>query len=364
MKTANRLLYLDWMRGLAAVIMLQGHVFHSFLRNDLRTGGFYVFSQFVGGMPPAIFLFLTGITLAFLMDSQERKGFPVAARWTGALRRAGYLLAVAFAFRIQLWLFTRLFSPATDSPWTEMLKVDILNCMGVGIGFFAILAMLSTRNRIKVGAILGVTIALLAPLVTQFGGSIQPQFLRDYLVPSYNYFSFFPWAAYIAFGISFGSVLRLAKGERLTWMMQRFALGGALLALGVSFYSSYGPSVYHKSEFWLDGPGLVFIKLGVLLLMISFAYGWMHKPGAEKWSWVRQLGMTSLLVYWVHIELVYGHWLGALKMNLDVGQTIVAAAVIVSLMVGLSYTRTSWPQLREGLLALFAPPAPQRVSGD
>ena len=98
MKTANRLLYLDWMRGIAAVIMLQGHVFHSFLRNNLRNDGPYVFSQFLGGMPPAVFLFLTGITLAFLMDSQERKDVPTRSRYLAALRRAGYLLLVAFVF--------------------------------------------------------------------------------------------------------------------------------------------------------------------------------------------------------------------------------------------------------------------------
>ena len=71
--------------------MLQGHVFHSFLRTDLREGGPYVFSQFVGGMPPAIFLFLTGVTLAFLMHSGERKGLSGAARVWTATRRAGYL---------------------------------------------------------------------------------------------------------------------------------------------------------------------------------------------------------------------------------------------------------------------------------
>src|SRR5215813_9762805 len=86
-----RLEYLDWLRGLAAAIMLQGHVFHSFLRPELRDDGPYVFSQFVGGMPPAIFLFLTGVTLAFLMDSTERKGLPRGQRVVAALRRSGYL---------------------------------------------------------------------------------------------------------------------------------------------------------------------------------------------------------------------------------------------------------------------------------
>ena len=70
----GRLAFIDWTRGLAALVMLQGHTFHSFTRNDLRTGGPYMLSQFVGGLPPAMFLFLTGITFAFLMDSQDRKG--------------------------------------------------------------------------------------------------------------------------------------------------------------------------------------------------------------------------------------------------------------------------------------------------
>ena len=72
-KTGTRLAFIDWARGLAALVMLQGHSFHSFTRTDLRNQGPYVFSQFVGGEAPALFLFLTGITYAFLMDSQERK---------------------------------------------------------------------------------------------------------------------------------------------------------------------------------------------------------------------------------------------------------------------------------------------------
>src|ERR1039458_4446399 len=86
--SSSRLQYLDWVRGLGAVIMLHGHVWDSFLRDDLRSGGPYILSQFLGGMPPAIFLFLTGVTLAFLMDSSERKGMAPAARVWTAYRRA------------------------------------------------------------------------------------------------------------------------------------------------------------------------------------------------------------------------------------------------------------------------------------
>ncbi len=84
----GRLAFLDWLRGIAAVAMLNGHAFHAFIRSDLRDGGPYVITQFIGGLPPAVFLFLVGVTLAFLMDSSERKGIATGTRILQGLRRA------------------------------------------------------------------------------------------------------------------------------------------------------------------------------------------------------------------------------------------------------------------------------------
>src|ERR1044071_5639384 len=103
--SSYRLQYLDWVRGIGAVIMLQGHVWHSFLKPELKTSGIYTLSQFVGGMPPALFLFLTGITLAFLMDSIERKGMAPRTRAIESLKRSRYLFFLVFAFRLLLLIF-------------------------------------------------------------------------------------------------------------------------------------------------------------------------------------------------------------------------------------------------------------------
>ena len=40
------------------------------------------------------------------MDSIERKGLAPGERVLQSLRRAGYLFFLAFAFRLQLWVFT------------------------------------------------------------------------------------------------------------------------------------------------------------------------------------------------------------------------------------------------------------------
>ena len=358
--TRNRLTFLDWLRGVAGIVMLQGHVFQSFLKPDLRGGAAYMFSQFFGGMPPAIFLFLTGVTLAFLMHSFERKGVSGRDRITGTLRRAGYLFGVAMVFRLQLWLFS------WPSPWTNLLKVDILNCMGVGIALMSVMALFSTAQRVRICAVLGLLIAGLSPLISQLDWSGAPWILKAYIVPDYNFFSFFPWAAYLAFGMSAGSLIRLLKHEQYDLAMQWAALLGVAMILTARYFANLPFSIYPKSDFWLDSPAQVLIKLGVTLLILAVAYVWTQYGAAPGWSWVRQFGTTSLLVYWVHIELVYGRWLPWCKNNLDVGQTALAAAILIALMLLLAVAKTYRKDIAAYILGWrwAWPPKPERVPGD
>src|SRR3984957_15730655 len=313
----QRLPYLDWVRGVAALVMLQGHVFQSFLRDDLREGGPYVMSQFAGGMPPAVFLFLLGVTFAFLMDSQERKGFSAGARLAAAIKRSGYLFAAAFAFRLQLWLFS-----IDKSPWTDLFRVDILNCMGLALLVFSVMAVFRTSERVRLCAVLGVAVAAAAPVVSTIDLSSLPVVLQNYVKPDHAFFGFFPWAAFVAFGMSAGSILRLLKPDEVPSTMQWLGWGGLALAFSAYAISNIPFSIYSNSDFWLNGPSLIFIKLGAILILVVFAWVWNIGISATRWSWVRQFGLTSLLVYWVHIELVYGSWLGVLKEQLTVGQTL------------------------------------------
>src|SRR3954447_13512639 len=342
----HRLEYLDWVRGLGAAIMLQGHVFDSFTRNDLRGGGAFLYSQFIGGMPPAIFLFLTGVTLAFLMDSAERKELPGGARIGKSLRRAGYLIAIAAVFRVQMFL------TGWPAPTSDLFKVDVLNCMGFTIALISPMALFKTSERIRHCAVLGLAIAFASPVVSALDWSGVPAPLRAYIVPDYRFFGFFPWASYLVFGVSAGSVLRTIRAESVERTMQWAALLGGALIGACSYFSNLPFSVYTKSEYWLNSPALPLTKVGVTLVLLAFAYAWTRHT-AGSWSWVRQLGTTSLLVYWLHIELVYGRWFGASKGTLSVGQTVGAAVALIVSMVAVSMMRTNWDRVEEWAGAIW-----------
>ncbi|MBS1857457.1 MAG: DUF1624 domain-containing protein [Acidobacteria bacterium] len=358
--STQRLEYLDWVRGIGAIIMLNGHVWHSYLRPDLKSSGVYNLTQFIGGMPPALFLFLTGITLAFLMDSTQRRGMPAGSRVVEALKRSRYLFFLAFAFRIQLWIF------GMPSPWESLFKVDVLNCMGFAMAVFAVMAAFRTEERIRLCAALGLGIAFLSPLVSQMDTSALPWMLRAYLVPDYNFFGIFPWGAYLAFGISMGSIIRTVPPDMNDRMMQWCALAGGALILACQYFANSSLTIYTKSEYWLNSPAQVLTKVGVLLLMVALAFVWTRYGARDGWSWVRQFGTTSLLVYWVHIELVYGKASWFFKDSLNITQTAIAAAVVIPLMLLLSTLQTHRRRWKEALAELgwsFGP-RPDSAAGD
>ncbi len=330
--------------------MIQCHAFNSFARPESRSAGPYVLSQFVGGMAAVLFLFLAGVTFAFQMDRLDRKGLPPMARLRSMLRRAGYILGIAFLFRISNSLCT-----FPLPPLKVLFKVDILNCMGLAMAVLAFAALCPAPHRTMLAALAGLSVAAAAPLASAADGSALPWLVRDYFVPDFKRFAFFPWASYLAFGVAGGAALRGIPPPRLDGAMQWCLITGCGLVLGGRYAADLPYSLYSTSNFWLNSPLLILIRLGIILLILAAAYLWTCYGSGTGWSWVRSLGQTSLLVYWVHVLLVYGWLLARWKKALTLPQTALLTAGIVALMVALSAARLRWKTRRAKPAPLPAP---------
>ena len=341
---SERFGFIDWTRGVATLILLQGHVWESFTHKDLRETGVYMMSQFPGGVAPAVFLFLSGVTLAFLIDSREQKGAGPARRVRAALNRAAFLGGLAILFRLQMFAF---YWP--NSPWQDLLRVDILNCMAATCVMLAPVAAFGRLGRIRGAIAVAALIAFGAPFVSDWKASTPDSLLTAYLAPSYSAFALFPWGAFVAFGMGCGTVFRcvstVASRENL---MQWGGWAGFALAFAGQYVSNLPYNIYPHAEFWLDSPCLTLIKIGVILMAVAFGYFWNEwvpriRAGAghgPRFSIPRQLGQTSLLIYWVHIELVYGRWAEPFKQKTSLPVTAACALAVILLMIGLSIGKT------------------------
>ena len=335
----NRFPFLDWMRGLALVIMIQVHVFNSFARMDVRGGGVYALAVFVGGMAGPLFLFMAGMTFAFLMDRLERQETRPRGRCLACLRRAGYILGIAYLIRIVNW--------ATSWPhsgWEEITRVDILNSMGLAMAAFSVAALAAGGRRIRWVLAAAAGIAAMSPLVADWNWTGVPDVLRQYLEPGFGrgHFPFFPCASYLGFGMTAGAAVRLAGEARMDRLMEWAALigGGAILA--GQYVSNLPYAVYPKSNFWTDNPTLISIRVGIALVLLAGSYAWTAFCAGPGWSWMQCLGRNSLLVYWVHLMLVYGPLTAAFQKALSIPATALAVVVVTALMVALSVLWQWW----------------------
>ena len=315
---SNRLAYLDWMRGLAVLLMLQGHVLDSWVRPEDRSSEWFWLSQFLGGFPAPIFLFLAGVSLALVLDRMRAKGAAPADLAAKVLRRGSWILFLAYAFRLEQFI---VWYPA--SHWSDVFKVDTLNCIAICSLIIGIFSVTFKSRRTNIAAMGSATAAFV--LVTPWVYPVRnlPSFVLTYLNGNDHprYFSIFPWAAFTLAGITFGYVLLEAK-ERIDEpeFFQRVAAAG-ICAYAVSAAMSLSSIFeYGFYDYSLTSPHYFLVRLGWVLLILYGAYLWSARSRPNRWSPVVLLGQASLLVYWVHIEIVYG------RLFHDLGQSLELAA--------------------------------------
>ncbi|HYR87353.1 MAG TPA: heparan-alpha-glucosaminide N-acetyltransferase domain-containing protein [Terriglobia bacterium] len=334
-KNSNRLAYLDWMRGLAVVLMLQGHIFDGWVRRQDRAGEWFWLSQFLGGFPAPIFLFLVGVSLALVLDRMRARGASCLELARKVLRRGIWILLLAYVFRVEQFL---VWYPASTG--SDVFRVDTLNCIAVCtliIGFLSIAFKTRRANIIAMG-LSTCAFVYITPWVYPLR-SYMPSFVLSYLNGNGHpwYFSVFPWAAFTLAGITFGYVLLEARN--LTGESEFFkgvaGAGICIYALGVTM-SLFPALEYGFFDYSLTSPHYFLVRLGWILLILYGAYKWSARETAGRWSPLIVFGQASLPVYWVHIELVYGRPLHSFGQSLELAAAATHLLWFVPLMLALA----------------------------
>jgi uncharacterized membrane protein len=353
MATSGRLAYIDWMRGLACLLMFQTHCYDSWLNPEARKTTFFMWSQLGGTLPAPLFLFLAGISFALVTDKLRQKGIEPNQIARTTIRRGAEIFGLGLLFRLQEY-----FIAFPWAPWSDLFRVDILNTIGVsmmlmGLACWLVLRWKPTRIALAtVGSSIAMAIALATPLLwTTWRPRWMPWPLESYIDGCHNLgepqawlFPIFPWTAFAFVGLVIGFVL---AGD---WSRKRqFAttalvgIGGVGLIFLARWIDSRPLQLYPVYDFWHTSPNFFLIRVGLLAAILLLAYLWCRwGAGQIGFSPLIQLGQTSLLVYWVHIEFVYGRFSILPKRASDIRTASFGLLAIFISMLALSVARTRW----------------------
>jgi len=369
----SRLAYIDWMRGLACVLMFQTHCYDSWLGGDARKSTFFMWSQLGGTLPAPLFLFLAGISFALVTDKLHKCGMPVHQIATTTIRRGAEIFGLGLLLRVQEYVLAWGWSP-----WTDLFRVDILNAIGLsmmlmGLVCWAVLARCHDGHaRLGLAGTagsVGLGISLVTPLIwTTWQPRWLPWPLESYINGVHNLgqpqpwlFPIFPWTAFAFVGLAVGFLLLSEwgrKGEFLTFVVTG-AIGIATIELARWLDRQH--QIYPVYDFWHTSPNFFLIRVGILVGILSASYAWCRwGPARRAFSPLIQLGHTSLLVYWVHIEFVYGRFSILTKKGMSIRAASLGLLTIFVAMLFLSLGRTRlkgrglelWARVRHPVRAL------------
>jgi uncharacterized membrane protein len=352
--TTSRLTYIDWMRGLACLLMFQTHCYDSWLSVEARQSPVLRWSQLLGTFPAPLFLFLAGVSFALVTGKLREKGTDRNAIARQTTLRGAEIFALALLFRLQEFLLGQ-----PHAPWTDLLRVDILNLMGLSMVLMGLLCRAAPTHAGSIASALAALFAVIlaTPLLwTTARPRWLPWPLESYLngvhvfpEPQPWLFPIFPWAAFAFAGLAAGLVLFSDRGRaRATQTVVALGVGGGVIALGAWWLDRLPVTIYPVYDFWHTSPNFFLIRLGMLLVILLGCYAWCAWGwGARGFSPVVQLGKESLLVYWVHIQLVYGGLSILTKRAQTVASTSLGLLAITLLMLALAWARTTYTARRK-----------------
>jgi len=356
--------FIDLARGFAVVCMVEHHSFDAWMPDAFHGTKLDHFFRFMGGVAAPAFLFLAGVAMVLMMEGGLSRGLTARASAWAAAKRGGWIFVGAYLFRFQEWVLGfgvgvyRYHSQGwaaalgNSQPGT-MLRIDILNCIGLALVLTALIWFLgrSIRARAILFFLSCAAIVLAAPIVWDTNFSSLPQILFDYLRGSSPraLFPIFPWLAYAFAGALLGLQFAATRSAKDPARAERNALA-LWLVLGTAAWFAIGYldalpfHLYSHLEWWRTSPAYFLLRCISMIWLLAAAWllEQLWQPVRARFHWTRPgplvaMGQHSLIIYWVHIELVYGSLCWPYRGKLSLAQACTWLALLFAAMTLLAY---------------------------
>jgi uncharacterized membrane protein len=355
----SRLAFIDLLRGWALLVMIEVHVFNSFLLPDLKTTAWFQILNFINGLVAPSFTFISGFV--FLLASQKKiESFRAygSAFWK-QLGRIGLIWIVGYSLHLPFFSFHRSITESTEAQLLSFYQSDVLHCIAIGL-LVLFLSRLIIRNDRTYRIFLftsGLCVVLTTLFIWDYDFTLWiPAPFAAYLNSQhYSLFPLFPWLAFMLFGGYCASgYIQAREQQKEKHFILRFAVLGALLFALCTIGSEARLSLPVGSDDVRANPFFFFDRLGIVMMLLTACWLYAEHRKTEK-SFVLDVSRESLMVYAVHLLVIYGRFWNERSLWYYFGGTfglwecILGTLVLAASMVG---TAMAWGWLKRNHMPL------------
>ena len=302
----QRYLFIDLYRSAVILLMLEGHVFRTFLSAQVQQSPIFQFHEFFHGLSAPAFLFGAGLTFVI----STRKRWESYHHWAEPLaRRVRKLLlvfALGLALRLPYFSFRKIVLECTHEEILRLFQFDVLHCIGIGLLLLhALVFFFKTEVRFY-GLVLStiLIVCFATPLVWDM------DFLRLIPLPFAQMvngihgspFPLFPYVGFLFAGVivSWEFLIASEQKRESVFMRKLPAIGAALIIVG--FLSDIVPlQLYPHYNFWFTSPSYFLIRVGALMMIVA-AFWFLAGNARTPRRIFTILGIESLFVYVLHLR--------------------------------------------------------------
>jgi uncharacterized membrane protein len=315
-----------------ALVMVQGHVSDTLVRPEIRATALYQLEQIFHGSTAPGFLFASGFVAGL-----PRAPLSLKASLRRA-RRLLFVLGVGYALNLPYMSLWKTVNEASLEQLRIGLGCHALHVIAVTQLLVLLLQWLAGRRWVLVAGVLALVIMAATPFVWNSGVSLRlPLWLGAYLDQNaaLSQFPIFPFSSFVLAGTAAGAALG-RQDPRVRWR-RTMRWGLLLIVAGVVLAVALAGHV----DFWLTSPGYTLIRLGGLMLLLR-AVEALCLRRTRGMRTLALFGHETLLVYVMHLWLLYGGVfsaapLGAWAGRLDIAQAALTLIVMVPLLLAAAW---------------------------
>lgn len=365
MNTKSRALFIDVLRGLAILVMVEVHVFNELLDKSIKSQSWFSILNFINGLVAPSFLFVSG--LVFVLSLQ--KGADDLRKFGNVfwkkLSRIGMILLAGYSLHPPYYSIQKLMNNWTPEVIKQLFIVDILQCIGIGL---LILLFARIIFKSEKSFYIFVTVALIIVLV------LSPIFwkidLNNFLpIPLASYFNtmngslfpVLPWFNFLFAGalVSKYYIDARNRNDEKTFVRKIIFVGVGFAIVGELFLRFVIP---HNADVIKPHPIFFIERLGVVFAILGGC--WYYVRRKENYnSFILDASRESLLIYWMHLQVIFRKFFSGKSLidlyggQLNILWCILITLAICALMVYVAklwgWSKKQYPQISKKIVYSF-----------